>query len=63
MDVPAASIILVRMIDGAKIQPPQTLKPTNLLEWVKRQQSKVPKVVSCCEAEPTRPWLHGKLTS
>jgi len=39
MDVPAASIVVVRMIDGAKPRPPQTVEPTIFLKWVKRQQS------------------------
>ena len=32
MDVHAASIVVGRMIDGAKPQPPQTFKPADFLE-------------------------------
>jgi hypothetical protein len=32
MDVHPASIVVVRMVDGAKPQPPQTFKPTASLE-------------------------------
>ena len=34
LDVHAASIVVVRMIDGAKPQPPQTFKPADSLAWV-----------------------------
>ena len=37
MDVHAASIVVVRMLDGAKPQPPQTFKPAEFLVWVKKQ--------------------------
>ena len=35
MDVHAASIVVVRMIDGAKLQPPQVFKRADFLEWAK----------------------------
>jgi hypothetical protein len=34
MDARAASMVVVRMMDGAKPQPPQTFKPTGFLAWV-----------------------------
>jgi len=37
LDVHAASIVAVCMIDGAKPQPPQTLKPADFLAWAKKQ--------------------------
>jgi hypothetical protein len=37
MDVHAASMVVVRMIDGAKPQPPQTFKPADFLAWVQKQ--------------------------
>ena len=37
MDVHAASIVVGRMIDGAKAQPPQTFKPAEFLAWAKKQ--------------------------
>ena len=36
-DVHAASIVVGRMIDGAKAQPPQTFKPAEFLAWAKKQ--------------------------
>jgi hypothetical protein len=34
LDVHAADLIVVRMVDGAKPQPPQKMTPSRLLEWV-----------------------------
>ena len=42
MDVHAASIVLVRMMDGAKPQPPRTVPPGPFLEWVKKEQALAP---------------------
>ena len=39
MDVHAASIVVVRIIDGAKPQPPQRFKPAPFLEWAKKQKA------------------------
>ena len=63
MDVHAASIVVVRMTDGAKPQPPQTFKPADFLAWVQKQQSQAKEVISCYEAGPTGFWLHRKLTA
>ena len=62
LDVQAASIVVVRMLDGAKPQPPQTFKPAAFLTWVHKQQALAQEVVSCYEAGPTGFWLHRKLT-
>ena len=62
LDVHAASIVVVRMLDGAKPQPPQTFKPAAFLTWVQKQQALAQEVVSCYEAGPTGFWLHRKLT-
>ena len=62
MDVHAASIVVVRMVDGAKPQPPQTFKPAAFLTWVEKQQGLAQEVVSCYEAGPTGFWLHRRLT-
>ena len=48
MDVHAASIVVGRMIDGAKPQPPQTFKPVDFLEWAKKQVALAKEVISCC---------------
>ena len=37
LDVHAASVVVGRMIDGAKVQPPQTFKPADFLAWAKKQ--------------------------
>ncbi len=63
LDVHAASIVVVRMIDGAKSQPPQTSKPADFLAWAKKQAALAPEVISCYEAGPTGFWLHRKLTA
>jgi hypothetical protein len=39
MDVHAARIVVVRMMDGAKQPPPQTFKPADFLAGVQKQQS------------------------
>jgi hypothetical protein len=37
MDVHADSIVAVRMVDGTRPQPPQTMKPSTSLDWVEKQ--------------------------
>ena len=39
LDVHAASIVAVRMVDGAKPQPPQSFKPADFLEWARKQKA------------------------
>ena len=39
LDVHAASIVAVRMVDGAKPQPPQSFKPAAFLEWAGKQKA------------------------
>ena len=56
MDVHAARVVVVRMMDGAKPQPPQTFKPADFLEWVKKQVALAKEVISCYEAGPTGFW-------
>ncbi len=63
LDVHAASIVVVRMMDGAKPQPPQTFKPADFLAWAKKQVALAQEVISCYEAGPTGFWLHRKLTA
>ena len=38
MDVHAVSIVVVRMLDGVKPQPPQTFKPADFLAWAEKQR-------------------------
>ena len=47
LDVHAATIVVVRMIDGARPQPPQTMSPAGFLQWIQQQQSQAQEVVSC----------------
>jgi hypothetical protein len=61
--VHAASIVVVRMIDGAKAQPPQSFKPAAFLEWAKKQKALAKEVVSCYEAGPIGFWLHRQPTA
>lgn len=63
LDVHAASIVVVRMIDGAKPQPPQSFKPADFLEWARKQKALAREVISCYEAGPTGFWLHRRLTA
>jgi len=56
-------MVVVRMIDGAKPQPPQTFKPVDFLAWVRKQVALAQEVISCYEAGPTGSWLHRKLTA
>ena len=37
MDVHAVRIVVGRIIDGAKAQPPQTFKPADFLAWAEKQ--------------------------
>ena len=63
MDVHAASIVVSRLLEGAKPQPPQTFKPADFLAWAKKQVTLAKEVISCYEAGPTGFWLHRKLTA
>jgi transposase len=63
LDVHAATIVVGRMIDGAKPQPPQSFKPADFLVWAKKQVALAKEVISCYEAGPTGFWLHRQLTA
>lgn len=45
LDVHAASIVVGRIIDGAKPQPPQTFKPADFLAWAKKQVALAQEVI------------------
>jgi hypothetical protein len=60
--VHAASIVVVRMVDGAKPQP-QTFKLADFLVWARKQVALVQEVISCYEAGPTGFWLHRQFTA
>ena len=61
LDVHAGDLMVVRMVDGAKPQPPQKMTYDNFLRWVVKQKSQAKEVFSCYEAGPTGYWLHRKL--
>jgi len=63
LDVHAASIVVARMVDGAKPQPPQSFQPADFLQWAGKQKALAKEVVSCYEAGPTGFWLHRPLTA
>ena len=63
LDVHAASVVVVRMVDGAKPQPPQCFQPAAFLEWARKQKALAKEVISCYEAGPTGFWLHRQLTA
>jgi transposase len=63
LDVHAASIVVVRMVEGAKPQPPQRFKPADFLVWARKQVAIAKEVISCYEAGPTSFWLHRQLTA
>ena len=58
LDVHADSITVVRQIDGAMPQPPQTFPPSRLPDWMKRQRELAEVVWSCYEAGPFGYVLH-----
>ena len=62
LDVHAASIVVARMVEGAKAQPPQTFQVADFLAWARKQKALAQEVVSCYEAGPTGFWLHRQLT-
>jgi|SRR5208283_4275034 len=56
MDVHAVSMVVVRMMDGAKPQPPQTLNPAGFLGWIPNKNAlavprglKLPGLLRCPE--------------
>jgi transposase len=63
LDVHAGDLMVVRMVDGAKPQPPQKMTIARFLEWVVKQKSQAQEVISCYEAGPTGFWLHRQLTA
>ena len=63
LDAHAGDLMVVRMVDGAKPQPPQKMSAERFLEWVAKQKSQAREVISCYEAGPTGFWLHRQLTA
>jgi transposase len=61
LDVHAASIMVVRQVEGLNPQPAQKFKVADFLKWVKGQVEEGFEVISCYEAGPTGYWLHRKL--
>ncbi|MHC1767449.1 MAG: hypothetical protein AB9869_24745 [Verrucomicrobiia bacterium] len=63
LDVHAADLMVVQMVDGAKPQPPQKMTTPRFLEWVVKQKSQAQEVISCYEGCPNGFWLHRQLTA
>ena len=63
LDVHAGDLMVVRMVDGAKPQPPQKMTTERFLEWVAKQKAQAREVISVYEAGPTGFWLHRQLTA
>ena len=63
LDVHAGDVVVDRMVDGAKPQPPQKMTTARFLEWAAKQKAQAREVISCYEAEPTGFWLHRQLTA
>ena len=61
LDVHAADVVVVRMVDGAKPQPPQRMATSKFLAWAAQQRTQAREVISCYEAGPTGFWLHRQL--
>ena len=47
LDVHAGDLMVVRMVDGAKPQPPQKMTTERFLEWVAKQKAQAREVISC----------------
>ena len=45
LEVHTASIVVVRLMDGAKPQPPQTFKPADCLRWIRAELAMQPLLI------------------
>lgn len=63
LDIHAASIVVVRIIDNAAPQPAQKFAPAKFQEWVATQVQLAQTVHSCYEAGPFGFVLHRELTA
>lgn len=61
LDVHAATIVVVRILDQTGPQPAQKFTPAKFLEWVKQQVPLAEAVHSCYEAGPFGYGLHRQL--
>jgi transposase len=61
LDVPADSIVVVRIVDHSAPQPAQKFTPAKFSEWIKRQLAQAGQVYSCYEAGPFGYGLHREL--
>jgi hypothetical protein len=53
LNVHAARLVVVRMVDAAKVQAPRSFKSAEFGEWARKQKALVKHVISCYEAKPT----------
>ena len=63
LDVHAGDLMVVRMVDGAKPQPPQKMTTERFLDWAAKQKAQAREVISCYEAGRTGFCLHRQLTA
>lgn len=63
LDVHAASIVVVRMIDNSAPQPAQVFTPAKFQQWAAEQLKLAEQVHSCYEAGPFGFVLHRQLTA
>jgi transposase len=61
IDVHIDRYVVVRLIDGATPQPPQSFKPEEFVLWAAKQITLAEKVFTCYEAGPFGYSLHRKL--
>ncbi len=58
LDVHAGDLMVERMVDGAKPQPPQRMTTERFLERVAKKKSQAREVISVYEKEAAGFWLH-----
>ena len=63
LDVHPGDLMVVRMVDGAKPQPPQKMTTERFLDWAAKQKAQAREVISVYKAGPTGFWLHRQLTA
>ena len=49
LDVPAGDLMVVRMVDGVKPQPPQKMTTERFLDWAAKQKAQAREVISVYE--------------
>ncbi len=63
LDVHAGDLMVVRMVDGAKPQPPRKMSTERFLEWVAKQKAQSREVIRGDEVGPTGFWLQRQFSA